>query len=41
MEPTLLIVEDDAPLREVLVRALRAEAQGIGPIRFPAQHAPH
>lgn len=25
MEPTLLIVEDDAPLREVLVRSLRAE----------------
>jgi two-component system response regulator MprA len=25
MEPTLLIVEDDAPLRDVLVRSLRAE----------------
>ena len=25
MEPTLLIAEDDAPLREVLVRSLRAE----------------
>src|ERR1700746_1402497 len=25
MEPTLLIVEDDAPLREVLVRSLTAE----------------
>jgi two-component system, OmpR family, response regulator len=25
MEPTLLIVEDDGPLREVLVRSLRAE----------------
>jgi two-component system, OmpR family, response regulator len=25
MEPSLLIVEDDAPLREVLVRSLRAE----------------
>jgi DNA-binding response OmpR family regulator len=25
MEPTLLIVEDDAPLRELLVRAMRAE----------------
>jgi DNA-binding response OmpR family regulator len=33
MEPSLLIAEDDAPLRDVLVRSLRAEgfaARGVG-----------
>jgi two-component system response regulator MprA len=36
MEPTLLIVEDDAPLRDVLVRSLRAEgfaARAVGTAR--------
>jgi two-component system OmpR family response regulator len=36
MEPTLLIVEDDGPLREVLVRAMRAEgfaARGVASAR--------
>jgi two-component system response regulator MprA len=36
MEPSLLIVEDDAPLREVLVRSLRAEgfaARAVGSAR--------
>ena len=33
MEPSLLIAEDDAPLRDVLVRSLRAEgfaARAVG-----------
>jgi two-component system OmpR family response regulator len=36
MQPTLLIVEDDAPLRDVLVRSLRAEgfsARGVSTAR--------
>jgi two-component system OmpR family response regulator len=32
MEPTLLIVEDDAPLREVLVRSPRAEGFAAGAV---------
>jgi two-component system, OmpR family, response regulator len=42
MEPTLLIVEDDAPLREVLVRSLRAEgfaARGVGSASELLEHA--
>jgi two-component system response regulator MprA len=42
MEPTLLIVEDDAPLREVLVRSLRAEgfaARAVSSARELLEHA--
>ena len=42
MEPTLLIVEDDAPLREVLVRSLRAEgfaARAVASAREMLEHA--
>jgi two-component system OmpR family response regulator len=42
MEPSLLIVEDDAPLREVLVRSLRAEgfaARAVGSARELLQQA--
>ena len=42
MKPTLLIVEDDAPLREVLVRCLRAEgfaARAVGSARELLEHA--
>jgi two-component system OmpR family response regulator len=42
MEPALLIVEDDAPLREVLVRSLRAEgfsARAVASARELLEHA--